>query len=269
MASVFQRAGRWYLRVNDEAGVWRKIPSSARTKTEARRFAEDLERRSERQRLGLEPLPLKDGGGTLAEATSRLSTSERRSTDSSSEQPRLRWSQRMLNHRSQISLRLSPRSRLERQKARIQCGGSPRHRSEKLSGPSRIRTWDQSVMSAEVARSIECQRVLPSGKPMEFQERAEPVDVHAVPGSPSITDRFGSYLVPSLPIGQLFTVKDLAARWAVCTATIYALVKSGRLESLRIGNSLRFTAAVVVCFEQARVGAKPERRPRKTILKGT
>ncbi len=67
MASVFQRTGRWYLRVKDEGGVWRKIPSSARTKTEARRFAEDFERRSERQRLGLDPLPPKDGGGTLAE----------------------------------------------------------------------------------------------------------------------------------------------------------------------------------------------------------
>src|SRR5260370_42405247 len=66
MASVFQRVGRWYLRVKDERGVWRKIPSSARTKTEARRFAEDYERRCERQRLGLEPLPPEEGGGTLA-----------------------------------------------------------------------------------------------------------------------------------------------------------------------------------------------------------
>ena len=66
MASVFHRAGRWYLRVKDGAGIWRKLASSARTKTEARRFAEDYERRCERQRLGLEPLPPEDGGGTLA-----------------------------------------------------------------------------------------------------------------------------------------------------------------------------------------------------------
>ena len=67
MASVFERNGRWYLRVKDGAGIWRKIPTFARTKTEARRNAEDYERRSERQRLGLEPLPPEDGGGTLAE----------------------------------------------------------------------------------------------------------------------------------------------------------------------------------------------------------
>ncbi|SRR6266851_512193 len=66
MASVFERSGRWYLRVKDGAGLWRKIPSEARTKTEARRLAEEFERHAERQRLGLEPLPPVDGGGTLA-----------------------------------------------------------------------------------------------------------------------------------------------------------------------------------------------------------
>ncbi len=65
MASVFVKRGRWYLRVKDGAGLWRKIPSSARTKAEARRLAEDFERQAERQRLGLEPLPPTDGGGPL------------------------------------------------------------------------------------------------------------------------------------------------------------------------------------------------------------
>src|SRR5262245_11092311 len=67
MASVFVRNGRWYLRIKDGAGIWRKLPSSARTKTEARRLADDCERQFERQRLGLDPLPPEDGGGTLAE----------------------------------------------------------------------------------------------------------------------------------------------------------------------------------------------------------
>ncbi len=115
-------------------------------------------------------------------------------------------------------------------------------------------------MSAGFAQSIECQGVLPSSKPLEFQGRVEPVDVHTVPGNPSITDRFGTYLVPNLPIGQLFTVKDLAARWAVCTATVYSLAKSGRLESLRIGNSIRFMARTVTDYEQSRVGAIAQRQ---------
>jgi len=120
-------------------------------------------------------------------------------------------------------------------------------------------------MSAEFAQSIECQPVLPSGNPLEFQERAEAAEVHTVPGSPSITDRFGTYLVPSLPIEQLFTVKDLAERWAVCTATIYSLAKSRRLESLRIGNSIRFSTAVVADYERNRAGASAERHASSTL----
>src|ERR1700687_713878 len=132
----------------------------------------------------------------------------------------------------------------------------------KGSGPSRIRTWDQSVMSAELAQSIESRGVLPSDKPLEFQGRGEPGPVHSVPSSPSITARFGAYLVPtSEPVGRLFTVKELAARWAVCTATIYSLAKSGRLESLRIGNSIRFTVSAVVGYDQTRAGASAERHP--------
>src|SRR6266851_2941053 len=67
MASVFRKRDRWYLRVKDGAGIWRKISCKARTKTEARQLARDLERQYERQRLGLDPLPPGDGGGTLAE----------------------------------------------------------------------------------------------------------------------------------------------------------------------------------------------------------
>ena len=59
MASVYQKRGRgtWYLRVKDAAGRWVDIASTAQTKTEARRLAAELERKAERQRLGLEPLP--------------------------------------------------------------------------------------------------------------------------------------------------------------------------------------------------------------------
>jgi integrase len=54
MASVYQRGAKWYLRVRDEGGKWRDRASTARTKTEARRLAQELEQRSERVRLGLE-----------------------------------------------------------------------------------------------------------------------------------------------------------------------------------------------------------------------
>ena len=65
---VERREGRvWYLRYVDGAGRRVDKPSRARTKTEARRLAEDLERRAERIRLGLEAAPPTDGGGTLGD----------------------------------------------------------------------------------------------------------------------------------------------------------------------------------------------------------
>jgi hypothetical protein len=67
MASAYQKDGRWYLRYRDESGRWRGKASSARTKAEARRLAEDVERRGERVRFGLEASIPEDGGGSLAD----------------------------------------------------------------------------------------------------------------------------------------------------------------------------------------------------------
>jgi len=66
VASVCQREGRWYLKFKDASGRWVRQVSTAKTKTEARRLAEDQERKAERQRRGLEALP-DDSGQTLAE----------------------------------------------------------------------------------------------------------------------------------------------------------------------------------------------------------
>ena len=67
MASVYQRSEKWYLRYRDARGRWRDRVCTARTKTEAKRLAAELERVCERQRLGLEPLPAEDGGGTFGD----------------------------------------------------------------------------------------------------------------------------------------------------------------------------------------------------------
>ena len=65
MASVYPKGDKWYAHYKDERGRWRDRALAARTKTEAKRLASDLERQCERQRLGLDPMPLPDGGGTL------------------------------------------------------------------------------------------------------------------------------------------------------------------------------------------------------------
>ena len=60
MASVYRKPGRaqWYMRVKDGTGRWRDLPTHTDRKTEARRLAEDYQRKAERQHLGLEPLPV-------------------------------------------------------------------------------------------------------------------------------------------------------------------------------------------------------------------
>jgi integrase len=65
VASVYLKRGTWYLRVRDAGGRWIAKASAARTKTEAKRLAVEMELRHERQRAGLEPPDLEEGGGTV------------------------------------------------------------------------------------------------------------------------------------------------------------------------------------------------------------
>src|SRR5450631_2977587 len=65
MAYVYKRAEKWYIGFRDNRGKWRGQACSARTKTEAKRMADELGLNHERQRLGMEPLPAQDGGGTF------------------------------------------------------------------------------------------------------------------------------------------------------------------------------------------------------------
>jgi len=67
MGSVFKRGDRWYVKVKDAAGAWRMQPTTAQTKADAKRLAGELERKHERQRLGIEATIAEDGGGTLSE----------------------------------------------------------------------------------------------------------------------------------------------------------------------------------------------------------
>lgn len=54
MASVRKRSGAWYARYYDERHIHVEIKTRAATKTEAAKLADDLERRAERVRLGME-----------------------------------------------------------------------------------------------------------------------------------------------------------------------------------------------------------------------
>ena len=57
MASVYERYGKWYVNVKGIDGRWAAQPTTASTKTEAKRLSLEMERKVERQRLGLEAVP--------------------------------------------------------------------------------------------------------------------------------------------------------------------------------------------------------------------
>lgn len=66
MASAFKRGSKLYIKWKDERGRWKMKVSKAKSLTEARRLAEDMDRKAERPRLGLEALPA-DTTMTVAE----------------------------------------------------------------------------------------------------------------------------------------------------------------------------------------------------------
>lgn len=57
MAFARKRGRKWYVSFLGASGRWEERASKARTKTEAERLGQDLERQAERQRLGLESIP--------------------------------------------------------------------------------------------------------------------------------------------------------------------------------------------------------------------
>ncbi len=60
MASVYWKNEKWYVRFKDGTGRWRDTSTKAGLKTEAKELAKELERKAERQRRGLEPIPTEE-----------------------------------------------------------------------------------------------------------------------------------------------------------------------------------------------------------------
>lgn len=58
MSSAYKKQGKWWLKFKDATGKTRNIPTKCDTKTAARRLGRELEQKIERQRLGLDPMPV-------------------------------------------------------------------------------------------------------------------------------------------------------------------------------------------------------------------
>ena len=58
MASVYRKGKRWYANFRDATGARKNVATSAETKTAAKQLAQELEAKAERQRRGLESIPV-------------------------------------------------------------------------------------------------------------------------------------------------------------------------------------------------------------------
>jgi len=66
MASVIKRGGKWYVKFRAADGTVKRKVLPDLTEKKAKQSAADLERAADRQILGLDPTPPRDGGGTVA-----------------------------------------------------------------------------------------------------------------------------------------------------------------------------------------------------------
>lgn len=58
MSSVYVKQNKLWIKFKDVTGRWRNIPTACDTKSHAKRLARELDQKIERQRLGLDPMPV-------------------------------------------------------------------------------------------------------------------------------------------------------------------------------------------------------------------
>ena len=81
---------------------------------------------------------------------------------------------------------------------------------------------------------------------------------HTLAPLPQVAMPFGALVVHDA-VGQLLTVREVAARLRVSRATVYRLVQAGALPVLRVSNSIRISATALargVLPEQLAMRAK-------------
>jgi len=74
-----------------------------------------------------------------------------------------------------------------------------------------------------------------------FAPSSTPFAAPVLQGRPALT------VVPSVP-ERLLTVREVAERLGVCTATVYSLCRDGKLEHVRIANAIRITPSALAAL---------------------
>ncbi len=102
-------------------------------------------------------------------------------------------------------------------------------------------------------------RVAPGGTawhPLDNTKRVESGDSHTVAPIPPDGTPFGALVVQE-SANAFMTVREVAAQLRVSRATIYRLVRSGTLQSVRVSNAIRIPAALVGPLERPEGGTGP------------
>jgi excisionase family DNA binding protein len=90
----------------------------------------------------------------------------------------------------------------------------------------------------------------PGAEPSGIAEHLEPTVSHVSHGIALPETGFATGLLPEA--GALLTVREVASRLRVSTATVYKLVHAGRLGHVRVANAIRVPAAVLAYASQER-----------------
>jgi len=117
-------------------------------------------------------------------------------------------------------------------------------------GPSRIRTWDQPVMSGGPGLSDSVAPLPIPSQPLGGEGRP------ANESTPCQAVRRSAWSAggPSGPVGvapgdgRLLTVREVAERLAVSTFTVYGLCERGELPHIRLSNAIRIARADLAAF---------------------
>ena len=83
---------------------------------------------------------------------------------------------------------------------------------------------------------------------MVFPQDGEGVGVQGAQVVPADSKKFVPPLSPGTEGERLLTVREVARRLAVSTATIYALCERGQIRHVRISNAIRIELAKVEAF---------------------
>ena len=123
---------------------------------------------------------------------------------------------------------------------------APRSRGIEKNGPTRIRTWNQAVMSPESGSSHGLAQRGAASFPLRESGVASERGTPRLRTISTVTTLRGAPVVRNLRL--LLSVREVAELLSVSRATVYALIERGELERVWVVTAIRVSAASVDAY---------------------